>query len=302
MTLEPGAKTATLTLDLRLDEVRAVPHPGRPSRAAELFQRARGMMASSVEGTVVEAITGKPAVTTSALMGRAQAEGVGLVAITPATLSRGLSQVEGLDGEAYALVREAVGSGHAVVMPRRALALAGRPRFGFWELDPETGAAVGVMDEGLHQAMVEYNLELSKVGLDEDTGQGIGMIVGAIVTTGAISGKILEHGEMNQQVVEEVRKLAESVLCYSCPKAEVKLQGFSTGNDCYSYSKDLMGASAGVDFCEGYEKGFKCTMLMLLASADKKSQTKVEGPKSSAQLGCKSWPPDDDEKSKKGGK
>jgi hypothetical protein len=66
-----------VNIDLRLDEVDAIPLDGAPLGAARLFQRARGLQESSLEGAVLARLTGSetPVVTTVALMEAARAQG-----------------------------------------------------------------------------------------------------------------------------------------------------------------------------------------------------------------------------------
>ena len=51
------------------------------------------------------------------------------------------------DPERQLLLRQALDAGRLVIVPERAVDLGGRPRLGWWLLDPVSGAAVDQMDE-----------------------------------------------------------------------------------------------------------------------------------------------------------
>ena len=81
--------------------------------------------------------------------------------------------LEAVEGRSQAAGRE-------VIINARPVELAGRPRHGWWERDRATGRVIGVMDDGRHGAMTEYSLKGEKLGLSDDTGMIIGLIVGEI--------------------------------------------------------------------------------------------------------------------------
>jgi hypothetical protein len=287
--LDEEAPVQTVSLDLRVDEVHAVPWPGQAARAAQHFQRARGMMSSTIEGRVVAQATGREPATTSALMEKAREQGVPLVALARRSE---VYRLGGLTRPGQQLILEALQRGRHVVVPEKKLLLAGRERTGFWELDPLSGAAVGVMDDGLRQAMVQYQLQVSRIGLDERSGKVFGLLMGSISVTGLLCAKILEHGEVNQQVLTEVKKYAQGILCHSCPKAEAKVSAQVTlGDDCWKYEKTPAEAYAKFDFCDAYADGFKCSMGILLAAYEGKHGYEWGGKVgASAEVACKQWP------------
>jgi len=293
----PGSEDAQMrtrvSLDLRLDEVRAYPWPGQASGAATLFQRSRGLFSSVIEGRVVAAATGEEPTTTAALMDRALAEGVELVTVDASNQGQQLRRIQDLQGPARNLLVAALQSGREAVIPVRAVSLGGRPRLGWWELDPETGATVGVMDDGLHQGMVEYNLNLEKIGLNEKMGFAIGSIIGTTAIRFLLIARILEHGAVNQQIIKEIKDMAEGILCLSCPKAEAKASiSFSVGDDClkYEYEKSI-GVSAKIGFCEYYVQGFKCAMKAVLAPYQDDPGLQAEAKAEiTATIMCKDYP------------
>jgi len=295
----PDEAESRVSLDLRIDGVESYPLPGAPSRSSWLFQTARGLQNSVLEGAVVAEATGiSVPVTTANLMERADEEmDDALVVVSPQRPDAALSQVQGLPNTCSPLIRDALNRGQEVVLPRRAVRLAGEERWGWWELNPRTGEMVGVMEHGQHQGMAEYKLSLERVGTNDKMGWGIGAIVGATGTLFLISGKMLEYGEVTPKLVAEVKKWLENLLCHSCfSKAEASTSmssSVSIGGDCFKEDlvKEEAGVSAGISFCEQYEKGFKCTSGLLLAGL--LGEDLQSGPSGEASLGfsagCADW-------------
>jgi hypothetical protein len=164
--------------DLRLNEVLALPYPGFPIRTAALFQAARGMQESVLEGAMLAELNQDAgSLSTARYMEHALAERVPLQVLT----------LPGEGGAALpAKVRTridaALTGGARIVIPERAVKIDGRARWGWWQIDPRSGALVGVMDNGLHAGMTEYSLDLSKIALDDRMGMVIGAIIGATST------------------------------------------------------------------------------------------------------------------------
>jgi hypothetical protein len=297
--LNPDETESTVSLDLRIDGIDAYPLPGAPSRGAQLFQVARGLQNSVLEGAVVSEATGITVpVTTANLMERADEEMEdGLVVVAADRPEAALARIEGLPAACSPLIRDALDRGREVIIPKRAVRLAGLDRWGWWELDPRTGEMIGVMGDGQHQGMAEYKLSLERVGTNDKMGWGIGAIVGATGTLFVISGKMLEYGEVTAAMIAEVKKWVESLLCHSCvPKAEARAGSSASvtlGGDCFKQDllKTETGASAEVSFCAQYEKGFKCTSGLLLAGL--LGEDLSSGPELEASLGfslgCDDW-------------
>jgi hypothetical protein len=64
--------------------------------------------------------------------------------------------------DALARVDEDLATGYAVVIASQPVELDGKKRFGWWRVDPISGASLGVMDSGYHQEMTEHDTLLSK--------------------------------------------------------------------------------------------------------------------------------------------
>ena len=269
--LDASRAEATVTLDLRLDRVDAVPYPGGPARAAPLFQVARGMQSSILEGAIVARATGlETPVTTAVLTVQSLAGATPLLAIGPEN-PEALGRLEGLPPRGERMMRDALARGRDVIVPQKATKLGGRDRWGWWEVDPESGAMIGVMDDGQHQASTNYSLSLSRVSLDDRMGFAIGAIIGATGTLFTISGLMLEYGSATPEMIRAVEASVKSIMCNSCAsKAGFSAGasgGASYGGDCMKFEKKIkqtVGASVSVSFCEQYQAGFTCASGMLL--------------------------------------
>ena len=269
--LDADRAEARVTLDLRLDRVAAVPYPGAPARAAPLFQVARGMQSSILEGAVIARATGLATpVTTAVLTVESLAGATPLLAIGPEN-SDALGELEGLPPRCERMMQDALARGRDVIVPQKPTKLAGRERWGWWEVDPATGAVIGVMDDGQHQASTNYTLSLERVSLDDRMGFAIGAIVGATGTLFTISGLMLEYGAATPAMIQEVEAYVKSIMCSSCAsKAGASAGasgGVSYGGDCLKWEKSIkqkVGASVSVSFCEQYQAGFTCASGMLL--------------------------------------
>jgi len=269
--LDGGGTESNVTLDLRLDQVQAIPYPGVPARSAKLFQTARGLKNTALEGSVLSRATGIDIpVTTAVVMIKAAADGTPVLAIGPSSAAQ-LSNIVGLPEHSSALITDALRDGHDIIIPQRAARLAGRDRWGWWQVNRDTGEVIGVMEDGQHQATTNYSFNLSKVGLDDNSGFVIGGIIGANSTLFTISGLMLQYGEASPAMIADVEKYVKSIMCRSCPsKAGISVGasgGVGAGNDCFNIEKRVekkIGASASIGFCESYQEGFSCASGMLL--------------------------------------
>ena len=269
-----GELHSTVSLDLRVNVLEAYPYPGAPAATAGLFRLARSIQDTVLEGEIVARATGYGApVNVFPLMARAHADEVPVRVITAANAAATRS-LRGLPARCGAQIQRALDAGRHVIIPERAVALAGTDRWGWWELDPHTGDVVGVMESGQNQGMVEYKLSLERVGLNDKTGFVMGAIVGSTATLWTVAGLILEYGGTTPEMMAAVKKQLEAVLCSSCfTGAEAKnvdQVSVSANIGCLEWKKTVAGGAEGaavsVNFCEQYAKGFKCASGMLLAA------------------------------------
>lgn len=270
ISLEGDRKTNyELGADLRLDEVEAWPYPGAPGRVVELFQSARGIQGTMLEGYYVEKLTGKKGGANALSLLSATDEGPERWLVFKPGQKERLSQIAALPPTVRRLLEATLDNGREIIITSRPVELAGRQRFGWWERDRASGRMIGVLDDGRH-GMTEYTLETKKIGLNENMGYVVGAIVGAVTTEALLAAEVLEQGAITEKVIAEIEKMMERLQCLSCPKAERKLQAEGKPTlaclEIDNVTKFSAGpsASAKMDFCENYVKGLKCATSLLL--------------------------------------
>jgi len=277
------------SMDLRLDEVEAIPFPGAPLKAASLFQTGRGMLESTAEGEVLKQLTGNNSITTASLMSQAQSEGIPLKVVDASDL-KDFIKLASLPPKVRQILKTSLTDGWEIIIPEKPVRIAGVDRWGWWQIEKASGHTIGVMDNGLHSSMTEYTISSKEINLDPRMGFVVGMIVGADTTLFTISGLMLKHGQVTPAMIEEAKAFLESVLCSSCPKAEASASAsYSAGDDCFSVEKSVgVSAKVSFDFCEEYVNGFKCAAGMLMAGltgeSGRKEEVKAEA---SYSVGCK---------------
>jgi len=263
-----------VSLDLRLDEVGAT--SADPSQAL-LFQFSRGMDESSLEGAYLRAMTGEEAaVSTAFLMEQAARSEVETVVLDAGSREEAASL--GLPADVAALVNAALDQGHQVFIPRQAVDLAGKSRWGFWDVDPETGRTIGVMEGGQHQGIVEIPMTTNTVPLNPQMAFFLGMELGAISTAWGMSGLILTYGEITKELVNQLIAMIKNLACMSCPTIQKKTYDpTNTAKECADLVKKMVGKAlkkkgkngekeGGDSFCDMYQEGFMCGASMMLGS------------------------------------
>ena len=270
-------KALKFSMDLRLDEVDAVPFPGVPAKAASLFQMGRGMLQSTAEGNILQQLTGGSILTTTSLMSKAQSEGIGLKVVDASGLNRFIKHAK-LPKNVSVTLKSSLIEGREIIIPEKPVLIAGKERWGWWHVDRSTGRYIGVMDNGLHAAMSEYTMSSHRISLHPKMGFMIGMIVGADSTLFSISGLMIKHGQVTPAMIKEVDDYLKKVMCSSCPKAEAKVGGsISLGGDCLKIeAKKAIGAAVKIDFCDEYINGFKCAAGLLMSGLTGQSVNKAE--------------------------
>jgi len=263
--LVSGELGYSIAMDLRLDEVTAIPFPGAPIRLAELFQTGRGLQNSVLEGKVLEHFSGKPAVTTARLMDKAREQEAKLFAVNAGSFGEFAEQSD-IPQNVREIISPYLKSGGEVIIAGRPIELDGRRRWGWWAMDPASGRAIGVMDDGRHQAMIEYTVDTEEIGLNPMTGMVVGGIVGATSALFVIAAKILEYGVVTDAMIDDVERFLKGVSGGSCPGTSKSIgAGVSFGGDCLKKGV-AAGVGAGVNFCAKYADGFNCTAGLILGA------------------------------------
>lgn len=266
-------------LDLRRDRMTAVARPGQPRRVAESFQFGRGVMSSALEGRVLGAATGSPALTTALLMRQARDEGTATRLLS--VRERDQLATLALPEPVQARVEAALDSGQLVMLPARPVSHQGEPRWGWWQIDPRSYHTVGVLDSGLHQAVVERTLIETEGVLSDEMAAVIGAISGVTDTQFAISAMVLKHGELTAEALAEAKAYMSNLgeaLCQALT-VEAKVGHVETlasvaveMEGCFRYEASAeVGAEAGGSltimdegWCEAFQRGFTCAAMTLL--------------------------------------
>jgi uncharacterized membrane protein len=147
-------ETGSFSLDLRRTTLRTSAYPGQNERATVGFNIARGVVESGIEGAVLATSLGVPAATTARLFAAAEEQG-----IFPVMVDAGnLYTLDGLtiSEQGKARITAAALAGKLALVPHAPVLLEGEYQSGWWEIDPFTGETIGVMENGLHLAALEY--------------------------------------------------------------------------------------------------------------------------------------------------
>ena len=258
-------------MDLRQDSISAIPFPGQALATKESFLYGRGIMESILEGRVLGLLSGKEVLTTAALMQQTADKGISTRLYSELELDR----LDSLDMPDHVRQRAgtAIRSGAVLIIPDSAIRFDGQDRWGWWQITPETREAIGVLDTGLHQAMLQRTILETENALDARMGFMIGAITGAVDTQWLLAAKVLEYGEINQQALEEIKAYLKQINAYMCPSFEktvsVELASVTVVDieDCYkkafSWSYGA-GVKVEIGWCQGFAKGFACASTQLL--------------------------------------
>lgn len=154
-----------IVLDLRRDRVRGLA-TGRFADRLSSARVFRGVVNGTLERVLLEHIAAEvrqklqapEVVSTSLVFDRAAAEQVPIL-ILPQERAR-LEAEQPEDGRAR--LEEDLSQGHLAVVPQRAVLVEGRPRLGWWRVDPRSGETVAVTDEGLYGSGFEVTVERGK--------------------------------------------------------------------------------------------------------------------------------------------
>lgn len=111
------------------------------------------------DGIEEPSATSSPPISVGAIFEQARSEGVGI-----RTIVGSLPSDLPYSPDAVALMGAAVDAGRIVIVPAQPLLIAGRPRIGWWSVDPATGRTDDRMDDGSGGATVEYKVPVAIMG------------------------------------------------------------------------------------------------------------------------------------------
>jgi len=266
-----GSKATETTMDLRADRMEAVALPGQASRMNETFLYGRGITESILEGKALELLSGKPALTTAVLMHEAARRNIPIRMFS--ALEKDMLKKLGLPADVLRRASAVLSAGRILVIPQRGVPWEGRARWGWWDIEPMTREPIGVLDTGLHQAMVQRSILESKGPLESDAGLVIGALVGATDTQWMLMSMILKYGELSKAALLEAKAYMKDIQAVMCPGFEKKIE-FSVSittveiEDCFKHEIEIVKAEAGVSiqqgWCEKFAKGFACASTSIL--------------------------------------
>ena len=174
-------------IDLRKNNIRSVLYPGQITVAKHSFMQARGVSEASIEGTVIEQLTNQSAISVPKIFEAAKEQNIPskmfmpatdgdigllineledleiseedkslLISIAKITPTYNKTEIMGMDisDEAKYRIIETLESGKGVIIPENMVTIDGITTIGWWEINPETHEIVGVMENGLHFALI----------------------------------------------------------------------------------------------------------------------------------------------------
>ncbi len=170
------ASGSTVGIDLVRDTTRAVVAPGQSNDAAVTFNIARGFTETGVEDQVVKFVAGSNSVVdnTAEVFAAAVNQNIPIISITAGNLAL-LGRLN-FAPEAKARITNAVQLGDIVLVPSSAVILGGTSTTAWYEINPVTGETIGVIQDGGHDALVDYIIPyLAGLG----GAFGVGLLLGA---------------------------------------------------------------------------------------------------------------------------
>ena len=258
--------TSRVSFDLRQDKIETIPLPGQALTMKRTFLYGRGVMESILEGELLGRLTGKPALTTAALMQEAAQRKIPIRSYS--SLEKENLRKIGPPESVAEKIFSVLDAGRVVIIPEKGVEWEGQNRWGWWDVDLRTMETVGVMDTGLHQAVLERTILDSKGAVESKMGFVIGAIVGAVDTQWMIAGMVLEYGEINKAALLEAKAYMQELKTLMCPSLEEKVSEGVTIidiEDCWSLG---LGVEAGIEikmgWCENFVKGFACASTQIL--------------------------------------
>jgi hypothetical protein len=144
---------AHINIDLGKDNVRALAHPGQSIAAEKSLQFARGLLESWLESNSLQRASGQTVVSTATVFEQAKNLNIPLKVVAQDFLSN-LDELQ-ISQEARSRITHAVTQGKVVIVPERMVPIGNQQVIGWWEVNTQTGELEGVMENGLHNAIVE---------------------------------------------------------------------------------------------------------------------------------------------------
>jgi uncharacterized membrane protein len=149
---QPDGSVET-SIDLRSTKAAAIVYPGQAAQAELSAQWIKGVVESYYETEVAARLAGTIPVSVARLFDALHAEGDQPVLITPNSMD--MLDLYHPDRQAVAYARQALLEGKNILIPPGPVLLDGEEIVGWWEMDPQTGEAISVLENGQHTAALE---------------------------------------------------------------------------------------------------------------------------------------------------
>lgn len=264
-------ETSEVAFDLRQDRIEAVPFPGQALSMRRAFHYGRGVMESILEGKLLELLTGRPALTTALLMREAGRKNIALRSYSRFE-KESLKRI-GMPENVAQKIFSTLDSGRVAIVPEKPVKWQGRDRWGWWDIDPLMMETIGVLDSGLHQAVLERTILETEGPLETEMGYVIGAMVGTIDTYWVLSAMVLKYGELNKAALEEAKAYLEEINAILCPGFEAKITLASLEpEDCFDILGDVLDIETSIEggvevnqgWCQNFATGFGCASALIL--------------------------------------
>jgi hypothetical protein len=273
--VESNGKSVKTSMDLRQDSMSAIPYPGQALGMAETFLYGRGVSESVLEGKILELFLGQKTLTTAGIMLKTAQRNVPI---------RLYSEMEKDELEKLAMPEhvqnralKAISSGSILIVPGKSIRFQGQDRWGWWEVAPQTMEVIGVLDTGLHQAMLQRTILDSKGMMNSKMGFAIGGITGAVDTHWMLGSMILKYGKLTREALQEIRDYMKQLKTFMCPEFEKSVSRTVASltvfelEDCYKKEYDITfkaGVKIDIGWCQSFTKGFGCISTSILNILD----------------------------------
>ncbi len=256
-------------MDLRLNSREAIPFPGQAAAMRGTFLYGRGVMESTLEGKVIELLTKNRPLTTAYLMQQAVDRDIPIRMYS--RLEKDSLEEIPIPSRVFLKAKRVIDSDHILIIPTESIEIDGENRWGWWDMDPQNGEVIGVLDTGLHQAVLQRTILDTSGMLNDDMGLVIGAIVGCVDTHWVLFALILEYGELDKAALQEAKDYMKKIGSYLCPEFEATA-GIGVGvsvelEDCWKEEIGVGfhgGLKIDQGWCAKFAKGFKCASTSIL--------------------------------------
>lgn len=151
-----------VNLDLRRNNIRALPFPGQSLRGWQGFNVAYGLAAMTLESDLLQRFSpDAPVKSVANILSAAQAQGIPLATISPANLDELAALTISDEAKARITADLLQNPSHFVIVPAAPVALGDEETVGWLRSDILSGETIDVSEDGLHMVAVEYAILIS---------------------------------------------------------------------------------------------------------------------------------------------